>query len=96
MSPTIPVDPGNGEESNDMAAEAVVDLTNAQVILTGMAGAEAAAATSRTRRFDQLAEDSAAMWGIAMTTPTVMMGLGFRVSQQSGGYPASSGTGTGQ
>lgn len=92
MSPVIPIDPEEGQES-EMAA--VVDDTNAQVILTGMAAGEAAASESRRRRFDQLAEDSAAMWSVAMTTPTVFAGMGFRVAQQSAGYPADSGTGTG-
>jgi hypothetical protein len=36
------------------------------------------------------------MWAVALTTPTVMAGMGFRVAQQSGGYPAKSGTGTGE
>jgi hypothetical protein len=30
-----------------------------------------------------------------MTTPTVFAGMGFRVAQQSQGWPASGGTGTG-
>ena len=64
-------------------------------IITGMAQEASAASGTRTRRFDQLAEDSAAMWGIAMTTPTILAGMGFRVAQQSGGYPADTGTGTG-
>lgn len=65
-----------------------------QAILTGMATDAAGASSRRTSRFDQLAADSAAMWGIHMTTPTIYAGMGFRVAQQSGGYPAASGTGT--
>ena len=63
--------------------------------LSNLAAEQAAAAARRIARFDQLGADSAAMWGVALTTPTVMAGMGFRVAQQSGGYPASSGTGTG-
>lgn len=65
------------------------------VTLTGMGQAGASQAATRITRADQLAADSASMWGTAMTTPTVMMGMGFRVAQQSGGYPADTGTGTG-
>jgi len=64
-------------------------------VMSGMAGEAAAAAARRVGRFDQLSADSASMWAVALTTPTVMAGLGFRVAQQSGGYPAQSGTGTG-
>lgn len=66
-----------------------------QAILTGMANEAASGAARRSSRFDQLAADSAAMWGIHMTTPTIYAGMGFRVAQQSEGYPASKGTGTG-
>ncbi len=66
-----------------------------QAVLSGMAAEAAGAAATRTRRFDQLAEDSAAMWSIAATTPTVNMGMGFRTAQQSAGWPADTGTGTG-
>ncbi len=77
-----------------MAEAAVAEGNVMQAVLSGMAAEAAAAAGRRTGRFDQLATDSAAMWGIAMTTPTVMMGMGFRVAQQSGGYPSATGTGT--
>ena len=63
--------------------------------LSNLAAEQAGAAARRITRADQLAADSAAMWAVALTTPTVMAGMGFRVAQQSGGYPASSGTGTG-
>lgn len=66
-----------------------------QVALSGMAQEGAAASSRRTNRADQLAGDSAAMWSVALTTPTVFAGMGFRVAQQSGGYPADTGTGTG-
>ena len=69
---------------------------NVMTLVTNGMGAEAAAsAARRTSRFDQLAADSAAMWGIHMTTPTIFAGMGFRVAQQSAGWPADKGTGTG-
>lgn len=87
----IPV-PGIPGGEDVMAAAAEENVM--QAVMSGMASEAAAAAARRTSRFDQLASDSAAMWGIAMTTPTVLMGMGFRVAQQSGGYPAAHGTGT--
>lgn len=63
-------------------------------IMTGMASAAASQADNRTKRADQLSADASAMWGIHMTTPTIFAGMGFRVAQQSAGWPAGSGTGT--
>ena len=63
--------------------------------LSNLAAEQAAAGARRINRADQLAGDAAAMWSVALTTPTVFAGMGFRVAQQSGGYPADSGTGTG-
>lgn len=83
--------PNEGEAP--MATQADGQVMNA--VMSGMAAEAAAAAARRTASFDQLAIDSKSMWGIAMTSPTVMMGAGFRTMQQSGGYPADSGTGTG-
>jgi len=76
-----------------MATQADEAVMNA--VMSGMAAEGAASQARRTARFDQLAADSASMWATALTTPTVNMGLGFRVAQQSGGYPAKEGTGTG-
>ncbi len=87
----IPVLTGEGEDS--MASQADEQVMG--TVMTGMAGDSAAAASRRVARFDQLSADSASMWAVAMTTPTVLAGMGFRVAQQSGGYPAGSGTGTG-
>lgn len=63
--------------------------------LSGLASEQAAASSRRRDRADQLSADSAAMWTIALTTPNVMTAMAFRVAQQSGGYPANEGTGTG-
>jgi hypothetical protein len=63
--------------------------------LSGLAAEQTAASARRLNRADQLAADSASMWAVALTTPTVFAGMGFRVAQQSAGYPADSGTGTG-
>mgnify|MGYP006992596526 CR=1 FL=1 len=86
----VPVTLGEGVGSMAAAEENVM-----QAVLSGMATDAAAGASRRISRFDQLAADSAAMWGISMTTPTILAGMGFRVAQQSGGYPADTGTGTG-
>lgn len=89
----IPVSAGEG--CGEMAAESSAELNVMQAILTGMAAEGAAGAARRTQRADQLSADASAMWGIHMTTPTIYAGMGFRVAQQSGGWPADSGTGTG-
>ncbi len=90
---TIEIPVATGEGESDMAAIADEAVMNA--VITGMATAAASLADNRNKRADQLAADSAAMWGIHMTTPTIYAGMGFRVAQQSAGYPANSGTGTG-
>jgi len=92
--PEEPVDFPVGEKEEDMA-EQIAEVGNLQVAMTAMANEFGASAARRGNRADQLAGDSAAMWSIAMTTPTVMAGMGFRVAQQSEGWPAKTGTGTG-
>jgi len=76
-------------------AESLVDPAIQSGALSNLAAEQAAAGARRINRADQLSGDSAAMWAVALTTPTVYAGMGFRVAQQSGGYPANSGTGTG-
>lgn len=73
-------------------AEQIAEPSNVQVALTAMASEFGAAAAARTRRFDQIAEDSAAMWAVHMTTPTVLAGMGFRVAQQPEGWPGKANT----
>ena len=73
----------------------VVDDAVQSSALSGMSAEVAAASTRRTMRADQLAADAGSMWAVALTSPTISAAMGFRVAQQSGGYPASSGTGTG-
>ena len=89
---TLEIPVTTGKESNRAAS---AEENTMQAVLTGMASEAAAGAARRTARADQLASDSSAMWGIHMTTPTIYAGMGFRVAQQSGGYPAKEGTGTG-
>jgi len=83
--------PGEGDETVATQADDAV----MGAVMSGMASDAAASASRRTARFDQLSADSASMWSVALTTPTVLAGMGFRVAQQSGGYPAKEGTGTG-
>ena len=94
---TLEIPVATGESENCMAdgSVAVADGTVMSVVLTGMASAAASQADNRTKRADQLSADAAAMWGIHMTTPTIFAGMGFRVAQQSAGWPADKGTGTG-
>ena len=62
-----------------------MDPANVQsTIITGLSGEFAGASAMRTRRMDQLAEDAASMWSVAMTSPTVLAAMGFRVASESG------------
>ena len=76
-------------------AESVVDHSVHVAAITGLSAETAAASGRRISRADQLQGDADRMWSVHMTTPTVMAGMGFRVAQQSAGFPANSGTGTG-
>lgn len=76
-------------------ATSLVDTAIQSGALSGLASEQTAAAARRIVRADQLAGDSAAMWAVALTSPTILAGMGFRVAQQSAGYPADTGTGTG-
>jgi hypothetical protein len=90
--PGEPEEVGPGEEE---MADSVVDASVHVAALTGLSAEAAACSGRRLARADQLQGDSDRMWAVHMTTPTVFAGMGFRVAQQSGGYPANSGTGTG-
>lgn len=70
-------------EGDEMAND-IVEQGNLTVALTGMANEFGASAARRTQRADQLAGDASAMWSIAMTTPTVMAGIGYRTANESG------------
>lgn len=48
-------------------------------IITGLSQEAIAASTSRTRRWDQLSQDSASMWAVALTSPTVFAAQGIRM-----------------
>lgn len=67
-----------------MPVENLTDPGNLQVAMTLLAQGAAAASDRRVSRADQLSGDSQAMWSIAMTTPTVNAGLGFRTATESG------------
>ena len=81
MSPdnSIPV-PGEGEDK--------MEANNLNIAMTAMGNEFGAAGARRVNSADQLASDSQRMWSIAMTTPTVLAGMGFRVAQQSEGWPS--------
>lgn len=61
-------------------AEQICEQGNLTVALTGMANEFGASAARRTQRADQLGADSAAMWSVALTTPTVFAGMGFQAA----------------
>jgi hypothetical protein len=73
----------------------VVDDAIQAAALSGLAQEVTAQSALRQKRADQLGADSASMWAGYLTTPNPMTGIGYRTLQQSAGYPASSGTGTG-
>lgn len=72
--------PGKG----NVMAETNVDPGILNVALSTLAQEGAAASGRRQIAADQLASDSQRMWSIAMTTPTVNAGLGFRTATESG------------
>jgi hypothetical protein len=51
--------------------ESSVDPAVQSTIMTGASNEANAASNARTRRFDQLSEDSASLWTVAMTSPTI-------------------------
>jgi len=57
---------------------------NLAVAMSVLAQGAAGAADARMRAADQLGSDSQRMWSIAMTTPTVLAGLGYRAATESG------------
>lgn len=73
----------------------LVDPSIQSTVVSAMSVEAGAASSRRVIRADQLAADANSMWAVALTTPTVFAGMGFRVAQQSAGYPANTGTGTG-
>ena len=85
--------PVYGEQEDVMAT--VVDDSVHVAAITGLSAETAAASGRRIARADQLQGDADRMWAVHMTTPTVYAGMGFRVAQQSAGWPANTGTGTG-
>lgn len=48
-------------------------------IMTGLSQEAVAASSSRTRRYDQLSQDSASLWAIAMTSPTIYAAQSIRM-----------------
>jgi len=92
MTETLPepASPDSQSEVNDCdcedetMADQIAEQGNLTVALTAMANEFGAAAARRTQRADQTGADASAMWSIAMTTPTVMAGLGYRTATESG------------
>ena len=55
-----------------------------QAALSGLAAATANQAAINQARASQTAHDASSMWSIAMTSPTVNQGLGFRTATEAG------------
>ena len=60
------------------------EMANVQGAMSGMVQSFAIAAQMVGQRFQQLGADSAAMWAIAMTSPTFMAATGQRIATESG------------
>jgi hypothetical protein len=95
--PPTPSQPDGSEKpkGDDDMAEPIAEAANVQTSLTAMSNgvgvasailsqAFSASAQRRTDSADQLASDSQRMWSIAMTTPTVLAGLGYRTATEAG------------
>ncbi len=95
MTPPAITNPNVLRGTGDEIVATIVDDAVASAAMSGMSVAASAASQRRVDRADQLSADSAAMWTIFMTTPNAMTGVGYRTLQQSAGYPAAGGTGTG-
>lgn len=76
----IPVSTGGVET----LAEQIAEPGNLAVAMTVLANGAAAGANRRTDAADQLAMSSQYMWGIAMTTPSVMSAHGMRIASEAG------------
>ena len=70
------------KEKKTMAS--VIDDVTREAIIGGMAGSFAAGASRRLSRADSHSADSAALWTIAMTSPTVNAAAGYRMMAESG------------
>jgi hypothetical protein len=76
---------GDSANPGDTAmAEQLSEPGNLAVAMTILANGASAGSNRRTDAADQLASDSQRMWSIAMTTPTVMAGLGYRTATEAG------------
>lgn len=78
--------PGDGfnDDPVDKPGEEEMEPNNLTIALTSLGNEFGAAAAARVRSADQLAGDSQRMWTIAMTTPSVMAGMGYRTMVESG------------
>ena len=56
-----------------------VDDSVQSTIMTGLSGEATGASQSRVRRWDQLAADSASLWTVALTSPTIFAAQGIRM-----------------
>lgn len=61
-----------------------MEENNLSIAMTAMGNEFGSAAARRVNRFDQLGADAAAMWSVAMTSPTVFAAQGARMMTESG------------
>ncbi len=59
--------------------ESSVDPAVQSTIMTSLSSEAVGASQSRVRRFDQLSEDSASLWAVAMTSPTIYAAQSIRM-----------------
>ena len=71
-------------DGEEMAHPEVASALNVQVANSGLAQNFTVVHSLIGQRFQQLAADSASMWAVALTSPTVMAGLGYRAATESG------------
>ncbi len=75
--------------------ESSVDPAVQSTVMTGLSSEAVGASQSRLRRFDQLAEDSASLWAIAMTSPTIYAAQSIRMLNGTPGNFGNEVKGTG-
>ena len=71
-------------KENEMAHPEHMENGSMQLISTISAQQFASDTQRRTQRADQLSADSAAMWSLSLTTPTVNSAMGQRIATEAG------------
>lgn len=67
-------------KKDDVMPEQLVEAGNLSVAMTILAQGAASAHDRRVTAWDQMAKDTSYMWSVALTSPTVMAGMGFQAA----------------